>query len=122
MVGELDFTQSLYARVRCLEGLHIGALEEAWKATVITPGTAELVAAAHDVGAAVGLVSGGFTAIVDPLAEQIRLISQRPMSSRSSIITSPDEWLVTSSTGLQRQPGYVAGPRNVGSLLSEQSP
>ena len=71
MAGELDFTQSLYARVRCLEGLHIGALEEAWKATAITPGTAELVAAAHEVGAAVGLVSGGFTALVDPLAEQI---------------------------------------------------
>ncbi len=71
MAGELDFAQSLYARVRCLEKLHIGALEEARKATVVTPGTAELVAAAHEVGAAVGLVSGGFTALVDPLAEQI---------------------------------------------------
>ncbi|GAE76853.1 phosphoserine phosphatase [Cutibacterium acnes JCM 18918] len=67
------------------------------------------MAAAHDVGAAVGLVSGGFTAVVDPLAEQIGLISQPPMSSRSSIITSPDEWLVTSSTGLQRQPATSLG-------------
>ncbi|GAE79610.1 phosphoserine phosphatase [Cutibacterium acnes JCM 18920] len=50
------------------------------------------------------------------------LISQPLMSSKSSMITSPDEWLVTSSTGRQRRPGYVAGPRNAGSLLSEQSP
>ncbi|WCC79691.1 phosphoserine phosphatase SerB [Cutibacterium equinum] len=71
MAGQLDFAQSLHERVRCLEGLHVGALEEARKATVVTPGAAELVAAAHEVGAAVGLVSGGFTALVTPLAEQI---------------------------------------------------
>ena len=71
MAGELDFAESLRARVKCLEGLHIGAFEEARKATVVTPGAAELVASAHEIGAAVGLVSGGFTALVDPLAEQI---------------------------------------------------
>ena len=71
MAGELDFVESLYARVKCLEGLHIGTLEEARKATVVTPGAAELVASAHEIGAAVGLVSGGFTALVDPLAKQI---------------------------------------------------
>ncbi|MSS46282.1 phosphoserine phosphatase SerB [Cutibacterium sp. WCA-380-WT-3A] len=71
MAGELDFTESLHARVRCLEGLHIGALEEARKATIVTPGAAELVAAAHEVGAAVGLVSGGFTAFVNPLLDHI---------------------------------------------------
>ncbi|MDO4412288.1 phosphoserine phosphatase SerB [Cutibacterium sp.] len=71
MAGELDFAESLNERVKCLEGLHVGAIEEARKATVITPGAAELVTAAHQVGAAVGLVSGGFTALVNPLAEEI---------------------------------------------------
>ena len=71
MAGTLDFAESLHERVKCLEGLHVGALEEARKATVVTPGATELVAAAHEVGAAVGLVSGGFTALVDPLAAEI---------------------------------------------------
>lgn len=71
MAGELDFAESLTQRVACLAGLPVDAVDEACRATVITPGAAELVSSAHRVGARVGLVSGGFTAMVEPVARQI---------------------------------------------------
>ena len=70
MNGELDFAEALAERVATLAGLPEAALAEVRHALQTTPGGAELVAAMHAVGAKVGLVSGGFTAIVGPLAEQ----------------------------------------------------
>ena len=71
MAGEMDFTESLRARVGCLAGLPVGAVEEARSAIVVTPGAKELIAAAHEAGATVGLVSGGFTSMVEPLAAEL---------------------------------------------------
>ena len=45
MAGEMDFTESLRARVGCLAGLPVGAVEEARSAIVVTPGAKELIAA-----------------------------------------------------------------------------
>ncbi|WP_366918236.1 phosphoserine phosphatase SerB [Acidipropionibacterium jensenii] len=71
MNGELDFAQSLTERVGLLKGLPEGALEEAGAAVKVTDGAAELFRQAHQVGCRVGLVSGGFTAMVAPLAAQL---------------------------------------------------
>ena len=43
----------------------------------LTPGVADLVAALHDRGAAVYLVSGGFTEMIAPVAEVLRIPSAR---------------------------------------------
>lgn len=68
MRGELDFAQSLAARVATLEGLPEDALAEVAAEVRLSSGAADLVAAAHARGVGVGLVSGGFHEIVDPLA------------------------------------------------------
>lgn len=71
MAGELDYTQSLIARVQTLAGLPIGAVDEiAWHVHA-TPGAAELVDAVHAWGGRVGVVSGGFHELFDPLAAQL---------------------------------------------------
>jgi phosphoserine phosphatase len=71
MAGELDFAASLAERVALLTGLPETVLDEVREQITLTPGAAELVAAVHDGGGQVALVSGGFTAIIAPVAAQL---------------------------------------------------
>lgn len=65
MRGELDFAQSLRERVKVLEGLPVGVIDDAAASVTLTRGAAEVVAAAHAAGWSVALLSGGFTAVVE---------------------------------------------------------
>ncbi len=68
MRGELDFAASLRARVAALAGVPIEALAAVREQVSLTPGVVELLAWARRRGHSVGLVSGGFHEIIDPLA------------------------------------------------------
>ncbi|MGP5376233.1 phosphoserine phosphatase SerB [Brachybacterium alimentarium] len=68
MRGELDFSQSLRARVALLEGLEESVLAEVRAVLVPTPGVLELVSRAKADGWIVALVSGGFHEVIDELA------------------------------------------------------
>jgi phosphoserine phosphatase len=68
MRGELDFAESLRARVATLAGLPVAVLDEVRAQVALTPGAAELVAWCRSAGHALGLVSGGFHEVIDPLA------------------------------------------------------
>ncbi len=71
MRGELDFAASLRERVATLAGLEaepvIAAVREAVE---LSPGARELIDAIRAAGGKVGLVSGGFAEIVEPLADE----------------------------------------------------
>ncbi|WP_228282196.1 phosphoserine phosphatase SerB [Brevibacterium atlanticum] len=71
MAGELDFSASLAERVALLEGLPETVLDEVREQITLTPGAADLVAAVHSAGGQVALVSGGFTAIIAPVAAEL---------------------------------------------------
>lgn len=71
MRGELDFAESLHARVATLAGLDAEAVAAVRDAVELTPGAAELVGAVQASGGRVGLVSGGFAEIVEPLAAEL---------------------------------------------------
>ncbi|PFG38312.1 phosphoserine phosphatase [Georgenia soli] len=71
MRGELDFAASLRERVATLAGLDAGVLEDVRARVALTPGARELVAAVHEAGGSVGLVSGGFAEVVEPLAASL---------------------------------------------------
>ncbi|MET1033845.1 MAG: phosphoserine phosphatase SerB [Arthrobacter sp.] len=73
MRGELDFAQSLHARVATLAGLEQGVMAAVRDAVELTPGASELVEAFHAAGHAVGVVSGGFIQILAPLAAELGL-------------------------------------------------
>jgi phosphoserine phosphatase len=73
MSGELDFTASLKARVRHLEGLPETVIEETLAKCSITKGAKQLIAAIHLAGGKVGAVSGGFSQLLDPLAKELEL-------------------------------------------------
>lgn len=65
MRGEMDFVQSLRARVRTLHGTPVEALRDVIAKVRSTPGIHELVDAVHGQGGVVGVVSGGFHEILD---------------------------------------------------------
>jgi phosphoserine phosphatase len=73
MRGELDFTQSLRRRVALLEGLPASVLGEVTNALELTPGARTTVRTLKRLGFRCGAVSGGFTQIVRPLAQELGL-------------------------------------------------
>lgn len=66
MAGELDFATALHHRVATLAGLPAHALDEVAARMTPNPGAVELLARAHTAGARVGIVSGGFTQVLEP--------------------------------------------------------
>lgn len=70
MRGELDFAQSLTARVGLLRGLDCAVLADVRAALLPTPGALELVARAREAGWVTALVSGGFHEAIDELAAE----------------------------------------------------
>ena len=73
MNGELDFAESLRARVGVLAGLPVEVLDEVREALVLTPGARTLIRTLQRLGFRCGIVSGGFTQVTDPLAEALGL-------------------------------------------------
>jgi phosphoserine phosphatase len=73
MRGELDFAESLKARVALLKGLPESVIIEVQSEILLTDGAAELVAVLHDRGHCVSLVSGGFINILQPLVERLNI-------------------------------------------------
>ena len=73
MNGSLDFSQSLHARVQLLQGLPTSVFDRVYARLHLTNGASELIDALHRHHWKVGVVSGGFTQIVDRLAERSKL-------------------------------------------------
>lgn len=71
MHGERDFAESLRARVAALAGLPVSALDRVRERVRLTPGARTLCRTLRDLGFSIGLVSGGFAEIVEPLAAQV---------------------------------------------------
>ncbi|WP_269854539.1 phosphoserine phosphatase SerB [Streptomyces sp. RPT161] len=73
MRGELDFTESLHARVALLEGLDASVVDKVRAEVRLTPGARTLIRTLKLLGYQVGIVSGGFTQVTDELKERLGL-------------------------------------------------
>lgn len=73
MRGEIDFADSLRARVATLSGLPESVIHSTYERVRLTPGVTTLIEHIHSVGGLVGAVSGGFAQILQPLAERLRV-------------------------------------------------
>jgi phosphoserine phosphatase len=73
MAGELDFAQSLAARVAMLAGVSESAITETFNRVTVTKGAVELIDAIHRAGGKVAAVSGGFIQVLEPLAKRLNL-------------------------------------------------
>jgi phosphoserine phosphatase len=73
MRGELDFASSLRERVALLTGLDERVLDEVRAGLTLTPGAQTLIATLRRLDYRCGIVSGGFTQIIDVLAAELHL-------------------------------------------------
>lgn len=73
MRGDLDFAQSLHHRVRALAGLPASVIDDVVARIELSDGAEQLVSAYLDAGHRVGVVSGGFSQVLAPLAARLRL-------------------------------------------------
>lgn len=71
MRGEIDFKSSLRKRVSLLEGLSISVFDKVFNSIHLTPNAQKFISILQKNGILVGLVSGGFTPIVERLAKSL---------------------------------------------------
>jgi len=77
MKGELDFEASLRARVALLAGLPESVIEDVRNEVLLTPGARTLVSTLKKLGHSVAVVSGGFTAVIEPLLKDLEITHYR---------------------------------------------
>jgi phosphoserine phosphatase len=73
MAGEMDFAQSLQARVSLLAGLNESMLSEVRSEITLTQGAEKLIQTLHLKGHKVGVVSGGFIDVIEPILEELKI-------------------------------------------------
>lgn len=89
MRGEVDFERSLRDRVSFLEGLPISAFDKVFDSIHLSPNAQEFVSILQKNGILVGLVSGGFTPIVERLAKflGIAYLSANQLKVKDGLLT-----------------------------------
>jgi len=73
MRGELDFAESLHQRVETLAGLPAAVLDEVADEVTLTRGARTTLRTLRRLGYHVGVVSGGFRQVIEPLAHELML-------------------------------------------------
>lgn len=68
MNGKIDFEESLRTRVATLEGVSQDVFVDVLSRVRVTTGVPELIEKVHAAGGRLGVVSGGFHEVIDPLA------------------------------------------------------
>ena len=71
MHGELDFEESLHARVALLAGLDASFLDRVYDDLVLAPGARTLVRTLKRLGYRIAIVSGGFSHVTDRIAADL---------------------------------------------------
>lgn len=71
MAGKLDFEAALIQRVALLAGLDESVLDDVRSGICLTPGARTLIRILKRLGYETAIVSGGFTQLIDPIAEEL---------------------------------------------------
>ena len=89
MRGEIDFGESLRERVATLAGVPESVCASVRAGLRVTPGVQELIAGVHAAGGRIGVVSGGFHEVLDPVAEELGLDYARAnrLAQRDGVLT-----------------------------------
>ena len=89
MRGELDFESSLRKRVSLLESLSISVFDTVFNSIHLSPNAQEFISILQKNGILVGLVSGGFTPIVERLAKflSISYFSANQLEVKDGLLT-----------------------------------
>ena len=93
MRGKLDFETSLRARVALLKGLPVSVFDTVFKSIHLSKNAQEFISILQKKGILVGLVSGGFTPIVERLAKPwYFLFLRQPVGSQRRFFNRKISW------------------------------
>ena len=89
MRGELDFEESLRKRISLLEGLSLDVFERLYSQIHLSKNAKHFIKFLQEHDIEVGLVSGGFTTIVERLATElgIKLIAANHLEAKDGLLT-----------------------------------
>ena len=89
MRGDLDFNEALTKRVVLLKDLPVSAIEAVQKRIRLTPGAWTLIRTLKRLDHQIGLVSGGFHEVIDPLAAElgIDLVAANRLEISNGLLT-----------------------------------
>ncbi len=73
MAGEVDFHDALLTRVELLAGLSESVIEKVRDQLTLTKGAKTLIQELHRIGHKVGVVSGGFTNVIEPILKSLEV-------------------------------------------------
>lgn len=73
MRGELDFEESLRERVKALAGLDASVIQQVANDIELTPGARTTIRTLNSMGYRTAVVSGGFSQVLEGLAEELEL-------------------------------------------------
>jgi phosphoserine phosphatase len=73
MAGDLDFKMALIERVSLLKGLDLNILSQVRDQITLTKGAKKLVDELHQQGHKVGVVSGGFIEVIEPILKSLEI-------------------------------------------------
>ena len=73
MRGEIDFVASLTTRVKLLAGADAAVIQSVKAGITLTPGARTLIRTLHKLGHKVGVVSGGFLDVIEPLLQELEI-------------------------------------------------
>ena len=73
MRGEIDFATSLKMRVALLAGQNESIIKNVARKISLTPGARTLIRTLQKLGHGIGLVSGGFSQVILPIAEELNI-------------------------------------------------
>jgi phosphoserine phosphatase len=73
MNGEIEFKEALAQRVQLLAGLPETIFEKVRTELTFSPGAESLIETLHKIGHKVGVVSGGFIEVIEPLLKKLNI-------------------------------------------------
>ena len=73
MAGDLDFAQALKSRVALLADLDVSVIAKVRKEILLTTGAEKLIQTLHAQGHKVGVVSGGFIDVIEPILKDLKI-------------------------------------------------
>ena len=77
MRGEIDFAESLKARVALLKGVPESAIAEVRDQILLTSGARTLIETLKKLGHSVAVVSGGFIEVIEPILKDLQITHYR---------------------------------------------
>ena len=73
MNGEIDFKEALQKRVGALKDLDVSIFNKVRKEIKLSKGAAEMISQLHACGHLVGVVSGGFLEVIEPILKDLKI-------------------------------------------------